>query len=146
MEIISSRRNSADEHVVSFNTAIRQLEQADIQKPKTKNDYLNELLVIYSDYKEVKKRKVENWNRYIKTYCIPNGIPKAEWKESQHVEAFKKTKQYIKTETKDTLWKHFMYCKTEDMAFVVSSARSRLADGLNVSSWMLTCTKNKHMV
>lgn len=135
-----------NEYEISFISAVRELENAEVQKPKTRNDYLDELLVIYSDPKEVKKRKVENWNRYIKTYCIPNSVPKLEWKDTGHIEAFKKTKQYIKTETKDTLWKHFMYCKTEDLAFVVSSARSRLQDGFNVSSWMLTCTKNKTVV
>jgi len=144
MEILS-RANQYNEHELSYISAVSILDKAEIQKPKTKNDYLAELLEIYHDPKEVAKRKVENWDRYIKYYCKPKKISVKDMWKKEHIEAFKKHKMFL-NQTKDTLWVHFMYCNKEDMAFVVSSARSRLQDGLNVSSWMLTCTKNKHMV
>lgn len=152
MEIISSRQNSCDEHILSYKSAIVALETMDFKK-RTKGDVLEDIYKIYMHPNEVLKRKKLNWDNYIKYYCIPRSIQKKDWKNVVHVEAFKKTKQYIPTlknkltkeekerGEKSTFWIPFQHCSKDDLEFVLSSAKSRLADGLNVSSWLLSTVK-----
>lgn len=139
MEIISSRRNGADDHVISFKNAICELKKAPevgLDKITNKRQLLfKDLYDIYTSPTERMSRKKENWKRFIQ-YCRENKIPKSDI--GKHVETFKKDKRFIKERTISNFCSYFGHCKEVDLAHLLSSAKDREHCGLNVSGWLLS--------